>query len=145
MSFSFKKAEAESRGAFSLGEEAKLQLLEALRGAGARNIMVLSTCNRTEVYWSGLNQEDVAEVVRARMGVSEAAWLSTRQHAGGLEAVAHLFRVGCALESQIPGDTEIAGQLKMALRLTKSHVGEVAWLDRVVSLTGPFRSGRLNH
>ena len=134
LSFSFKKAEAESRGAFSLGEEAKLQLLGALRDAGARNTMVLSTCNRTEVYWSGLNQEDVAEILRAQMGVSESAWFSTRQHAGGLEAVAHLFRVGCALESQIPGDTEIAGQLKMALRLTKSHVGEVAWLDRVVSL-----------
>ena len=134
LSFSFKKAEAESRGAFSLGEEDKVQLLESLSEVGARNIMILSTCNRTEVYWSGLDQEEVAGIVRTHMAVSEASWWNTKHYAAGMDAVVHLFRVGCALESQIPGDTEIAGQLKMALRLSKAHGGEVAWLDRVVSL-----------
>ena len=42
LSFSFKKAEASSRDAFTMGPEAQGTLLEALNARGARNTMILS-------------------------------------------------------------------------------------------------------
>ena len=120
MSFSFKKAEASSREAFTMGSEAQGTLLEALNARGARNTMVLSTCNRTEVYWSDLEPDHAHDLIQAHMAVEDDAWAQAQLAVHGMEAVAHLFRVGCALESQIPGDTEIAGQLKLACLLYTS-------------------------
>ena len=134
LSFSFKKAEAGARDAFTMGPDAQEDVLAALNSRGARNAMVLSTCNRTEVYWSDLEPDHAHDVIQAHMGVDDDAWAQAQLAVHGLEAVAHLFRAGCALESQIPGDTEIAGQLKLALRQAKDLGGDVAWLDRVVSL-----------
>ena len=51
LSFSFKKAEAESRGAFSLGEEAKLQP-RGLRRRGTEHHGPVHV-QPNEVYWSG--------------------------------------------------------------------------------------------
>ena len=134
LSFSFKKAEAGARDAFTMGPVAQEDLLVALHARGARNAMVLSTCNRTEVYWSDMEPDHAHDVIQEHMGVDDDAWAQAQLAVHGMEAVAHLFRVGCALESQIPGDTEIAGQLKLALRQAKDLGGDVAWLDRVVSL-----------
>ena len=47
---SYKKADAEMRGRFSLDANAKLNLLEQAKTEGIESLIVTSTCNRTEIY-----------------------------------------------------------------------------------------------
>ena len=47
---SYKKADAETRGKFSLDSAAKTRLLEQAKIEGIESLVVTSTCNRTEIY-----------------------------------------------------------------------------------------------
>ena len=49
---SYKKADAEIRGKFSLDTLAKTRLLEQAKKEGIESLIVTSTCNRTEIYRS---------------------------------------------------------------------------------------------
>ncbi len=72
----------------------------------------LSTCNRTELYVVGNDAEHAAlEKLRA-LGGDEVAALSYRlaDHAAAL----HLFRVAAGLDSLVPGEGEILGQVRVA-------------------------------
>jgi glutamyl-tRNA reductase len=82
--------------------------IEVAKELGA---VVLSTCNRTEIYL-----ED---------GDSAVARAALEQHSGleledvlarweGGEAVEHLFRVASGLDSLVPGEAEILGQVRLA-------------------------------
>ena len=89
----------------------------------ASEALVVSTCNRVELY---------VEVDKFHGGVSEATELLAR-HAGlstddltshlyvhyEESAVAHLFSVACGLESMVIGESQILGQVKLALRLAQ--------------------------
>jgi glutamyl-tRNA reductase len=80
--------------------------------AGGRESVVLSTCNRTEIYATGDGAEAQAlEALRERGG-DELALLSYRlaDHAAAL----HLFRVSAGLDSLVPGEGEILGQVRAA-------------------------------
>jgi glutamyl-tRNA reductase len=99
-----------------LRERAALRLDEA--GALARELadgreaVVLSTCNRTEVYVTGDDAEAQAlEALRARGGddLAAVAYRLT-DHAAAL----HLFRVAAGLDSLVPGEGEILGQVRAA-------------------------------
>jgi glutamyl-tRNA reductase len=81
--------------------------------------IILSTCNRTEVYTidSDARHAEKASLdfLRARLGIPDAA---LRQHVYLLEdrtAVEHLFRVASGLESMIVGEFEVLGQVGHAL------------------------------
>jgi glutamyl-tRNA reductase len=80
--------------------------------ADCRESVVLSTCNRTEIYATGDGAEAQAlEALRERGG-DELALLSYRlaDHAAAL----HLFRVAAGLDSLVPGEGEILGQVRAA-------------------------------
>jgi glutamyl-tRNA reductase len=80
--------------------------------ADGRESVVLSTCNRTEIYATGDDAEAQAlEALRVRGG-DELALLSYRlaDHAAAL----HLFRVAAGLDSLVPGEGEILGQVRAA-------------------------------
>lgn len=84
--------------------------------------VVLSTCNRYEVYCEAPNE---AEIPAARQAVIEqisaASGLPQDQVSQALEsktehdAVSHLFAVGAGLDSAVIGEREIAGQVRRAL------------------------------
>ena len=46
---SYKKTETETRGLYSLCVDSKKKLIHTLQNLGGDNILVISTCNRTEV------------------------------------------------------------------------------------------------
>jgi glutamyl-tRNA reductase len=105
----------------SLADEALDKLLaDVVAGEHATEALVLSTCNRVEVY---------AEVDKFHGGLAEVSDLLARYASVPLEvltqhlyvhyedrAVAHLFAVACGLESMVVGEGQILGQLKVALR-----------------------------
>jgi glutamyl-tRNA reductase len=85
--------------------------LDRQRAAG-RSTVVLSTCNRFEIYWSG--GDDLERWFRdfARDRGVELGTALTRSD--GETAVRHVFSVAAGLESQILGETEILGQVRRA-------------------------------
>jgi glutamyl-tRNA reductase len=89
--------------------------LSALReSCGASEAMLLSTCNRVEVY-AAVAEPDVARLrdyLAARGGLSSAD-PHLVVHTGA-EAVRHAFRVAASLESMVIGEPQILGQVKDA-------------------------------
>src|SRR4051794_10614733 len=84
-------------------------------------VLVLSTCNRVEVYaGTGGPVEEVTRAVaallaaRGRIPVDEVSRL-TRIRVGAA-AVQHLFSVACGLDSMAVGEDQIVGQIKAAAR-----------------------------
>ncbi len=116
----YKKADAETRGKFSISPESKIKLLKKAKIKGFEGLMVLSTCNRTEII--GFAQHPFKLI-----GLLSDFWID-----GSVEefarysyvlkskfAIDHLFKVATGLDSQILGDYEIVGQLKEAFNQSK--------------------------
>ncbi len=109
------------REAFALGGDLSLRLLGALKVDGVfEEGMVLDTCNRTEVYFVSHNCDDPMGYLLSLIAKLKEIPAITDRSAfyfhQGPDAVAHLFRVAGALDSQIVGEHQILGQLKKAYR-----------------------------
>ncbi len=81
-------------------------------------VAIVSTCNRTELYLSGLREhaEGALDWLATLGGTSAAA---LRAHSYQLEdgsAARHAFRVASGLDSMVLGETQIFGQFKQAVR-----------------------------
>jgi glutamyl-tRNA reductase len=93
------------------------ELVERLAGADAEAV-VLSTCNRTELYLA--HSDDEAAQARAFAELTALAGLAESEIAPALytvtdEAAAlHVFRVAAGLDSLIPGEAQILGQVRGA-------------------------------
>jgi len=81
--------------------------------AGLDEVVVLSTCNRVEVYgaaqWVQSKVQRIFEQFCADIDVTPYVYVKE-----GVEAVEHLFSVTSGLDSMVIGETEIAGQIKNA-------------------------------
>ncbi len=99
---------------------------------GVTETIVLSTCNRTEIYWAGNNQprEAITELLEKSEHTGTGFKDSLFCRSDG-EAAEHLFRVACGLDSMVLGETQITGQLKTAYRLAQQHGAVGAHLSRV--------------
>lgn len=117
-------ASIEVRERLALRPSEALAALAQLRAGGiAREGVVLSTCNRTEVY---LVQEDgdalekIRDVLSARLGEDATPFVYVRRDR---EAVAHLFSVAAGLDSMILGEAQIHGQVKEAWEQCRAESG----------------------
>jgi glutamyl-tRNA reductase len=97
---------------------ARPELRQLLAAAG--EVVVLSTCNRTELYIATTDHQSakaaataalLARVGDRRAQADAARALVTRR---GFDVARHLFRVAAGLESVVPGETEILGQVREA-------------------------------
>ena len=73
--------------------------------------VVLSTCNRTEVYLLGGDRAAAQAALERHSGLDLDGVLATWE---GGEAVEHLFRVAAGLDSLVPGEAQILGQVRQA-------------------------------
>jgi glutamyl-tRNA reductase len=88
-------------------------------------VMLLSTCNRTEVYVeTDASVHQAAHAVyhffaaRAGMSITEVCGFLRVRHEP--EAVAHLFGVACGLDSMATGEEHVVSQLRTASRVAKA-------------------------
>lgn len=130
---SYKKADAHTRGKYSLSKENQVSLLEEAKKTGFDGIFVLSTCNRTEITGFAEHPYQLIELLckYSEGTVEEFARISNVYK--GKEAVNQLFRIGTGLESQILGDYEIVSQLKIAFKLAKQVQTTNAYLERLIN------------
>ncbi|MBI2461320.1 MAG: glutamyl-tRNA reductase [Candidatus Rokubacteria bacterium] len=112
-------APVEIRERLAFADEELPAALETLMAEdGLREAMILSTCNRVEVWAAAETPADVREVLAAHLakarGVDPEALRPLLYAREGLEAVAHLFRVAASLDSMVVGEPQILGQVKAA-------------------------------
>ena len=131
---SYKKADAQTRGRYSLSKENQIKLLKEAKEIGFEGIFILSTCNRTEITGFAEHPYQLIQLLckYSDGNVEEFARISNVYK--GNEAVNQLFRIGTGLESQILGDYEIVGQLKLAFKLAKKYHTINAHLERLINL-----------
>ena len=105
------------------------------RGA-VREAMLLSTCNRTEVYLVTDGEPAGFPLEPLCRHRPEMQWLDNpelRYHLREQEASAHLFAVAASLRSQVPGDTQIASQVAAAAAVARSADTLGPLLEQVVA------------
>lgn len=129
----YEKADAEIRGKFSLGSEAASALLEQAREEGVDGLLVISTCNRTEMYGFAAAPQHLIRLLSTHSNGTAAEFDRVGYVFQNQEAIEHLFRVGAGLDSQILGDFEIIGQLKKAFILARGHGLANPFLERLTN------------
>lgn len=122
LSVSHKMAPVTIREQFAFREEEKREFIEILSGKEAiTGIVVLCTCNRSEIYVSGTKQavselqQELAEFKKVRL----EEVLKYLNIYNGESAIGHLFKVTCGFDSMVLGEDEILGQVKEAYQISK--------------------------
>ena len=118
---SHRSTDLKVRGLLSLSEHQRRQLLDFGKRNRLGYLMVLSTCNRTEIYGDQRNLEFLMNrwqllTTQEEVLVSENVGVKT-----GQDALNHLFTVISGADSQIPGDMQINHQVKTAFEESKKH------------------------
>ncbi|MBQ0735878.1 glutamyl-tRNA reductase [Aquimarina celericrescens] len=130
---SYKKADAEVRGHFSIGNEAKKNILLQAKEEGISSLIVISTCNRTELYGFAEHPFQLIKLLCEHThGTIEEFEKVAYVHKNSA-AVAHLFKVGTGLDSQILGDFEIISQLKISFKQSKKEEMVNPFMERLVN------------
>ncbi len=95
------------------------------------DVLVVSTCNRTEVYYSSAEDlnDEIIKLLLIEKGISDTEPFQNyfEKFSRGAEAVQHLFEVATGLHSQVVGDMQIPNQIKHAYQWTAD-----------LNLAGPF-------
>lgn len=122
ISISHKTASSGEREKFYIPKEKAGDFLRSIRAVtGVEQCVLLSTCNRTEVYVQG-EENRFRELEEALSSVSGSDGEQIRNLARryqGRKALQHLFRVVCGMESMVLGEDEILGQTRDAYMAAK--------------------------
>lgn len=119
-------APLELRERLTYGPGESAAAIEAFRTTvGASEAVLLSTCNRTEVYAYGGSPDATSALSSAfleRVGSRDPALVYTHRDR---EVVSHLFEVASGLDSLVVGESEIHGQVRDAWERSRQHSGIV--------------------
>jgi len=94
-------------------------LADLTHSKSVKEVAILSTCNRTEIYCAAETPEVVIEWLSRYHQVDRAdlaPYLYTHDQP---EAIRHAFRVACGLDSMVIGEPQILGQMKDAVRVAE--------------------------
>jgi glutamyl-tRNA reductase len=136
ISLSHKKAPLEIREQIALNEEESKNLMLKIKEVfDIEELLVISTCNRTEVYYCSENDYNLElikllasqKVIQSTEIVSYFDMISDHQ-----EAVKYLFEVSFGLHSQVIGDLQITSQIKQAYQISADLQMAGAFLHRLL-------------
>lgn len=130
---SYKKADAKVRGKFSLDAPKKEALLVQAKSAGISNLIVTSTCNRTELYGFAEHPFQLIKHLCENTNGTVEEFQEVAYVYKSNDAIRHMFKVGTGLDSQILGDFEIISQLKTSFILSKKHDLADAYMERLIN------------
>ena len=94
-------------------------------------IVLLSTCNRVEIYATASNQRHPTSSLLQSLCVEPRDFGANTYVYEDFEAARHLFRVASGLDSMVLGETEITGQVKKAYELAQRAQLTGGTLNRV--------------
>jgi len=125
----------ELRERFAFSENQIIEALDQIKEKGiAEEALILSTCNRVEIYAASKNNDSIKQKLSQFLcdfhDISEkpgdALYSFYDSH-----SIAHLFRVSCGIESMVLGETEILGQLKQSYKLALQKKATGPILNRI--------------
>ncbi len=99
--------------------------------AGCAETIVLSTCNRVEVYAASSGQVSTKKIMHLLAGESVDSNEDAFYRYEKEECVQHLFRVASGLDSMVVGETEILGQAKKAYAAARERGTAGPYLHRL--------------
>jgi glutamyl-tRNA reductase len=105
-----------------------------LRDCGCHEALLLSTCNRVEVYAAAENHiptEQIARCLARTHTVELDGHLESFYRYEATDCVRHLFRVASGLDSMVVGETEILGQAKKAYETARMAGAAGRYLHRL--------------
>ena len=130
---SYVKADAETRGHFSVSGDVQKDLLEDAQKKGFSSVSIISTCNRTEIYGFAPSAHQLIQLLCDHTQGTVEEFKKVSYVYEEAEAVSHLFRVGTGLDSQILGDFEIISQLRNSFRQSKNIGMLNAYMERLAN------------
>lgn len=132
LSLSYKSAPLAVREQVALTEEEIKNFSLRLKDLfGIQECLLVSTCNRTEVYYVSEENHsaDIIKVLLIQKGIidTEAYFPHFQQFNAQLEAIQHLFEVATGLHSKVVGDLQIPNQVKQSYQIAAD-----------LNMAGPF-------
>lgn len=116
LALTYKTAPLSVREQVSLNELGAKQLLKFLKEyTAATDLLIVSTCNRTEIYY--VADVDLTKEIFKGLELTKSPDKGYEKHFAsfeGLNAIQHLFEVAIGLDAQVIGDLQISGQVKNA-------------------------------
>jgi glutamyl-tRNA reductase len=131
---SYQRAPVELRELLAYDPDLRSEALARLGSDGAE-AAVLSTCNRTEVYGVGTEPEELEERIYGELaglsGLSHSELAPALYSVTDEAAAVHLFRVAAGLDSMVPGEAQILGQVREAYEAARTTETAGATLHRL--------------
>lgn len=129
----YKKTDAVIRGRYAVNNDQYKQILSRAALYGVKELFVLSTCNRTEIYGFAEDVSILVHLLCTCTSGDKATFQSLAYLKNDIDAVQHLYYVAAGLDSQILGDYEIVGQIRQSVKFSRQHSLIGAHLDRLVN------------
>jgi len=129
LGISHKTASLAIRGKVGFAGPKLVHILHRFTQAGFDEVLALSTCNRTEIYFVGGCREEAEMILAEESGLAFEELAPYLYSKAGPNAVKHLFRVFCGLDSAVLGETEILAQLKEAVTVARQENTIGRYLD----------------
>lgn len=127
---SYKDAKLDIRDRVSFTDRKKITFLEEAEQLGVSQCMILSTCNRSEVFYFADGEDGMSELYRDSFSDVEMEDCLRRRE--GREAMSYFFRIAAGLESLVLGEDQILGQLGDAFEFSKAVGYSGKELNKVV-------------
>ncbi|WP_372858570.1 glutamyl-tRNA reductase [Pseudoalteromonas sp.] len=133
-----KTASVDLREKVAFSPEQISEALQQLSGhADFNEAVIVSTCNRTEVYCSlaQQNSQTLLQWLASFHGLDEHELSKNIYCYEDSAAINHLMRVACGLDSLVLGEPQILGQIKQAYNSAKTHDAVGVTFDRLFQKT----------
>ena len=96
------------------------QEFKNLEENSASEILILSTCNRMEIYTYADDYLSVLEWIMSKQRISRDELVRHLYIKSGSDVLSHAASVACGMNSMVLGETQIFGQMKIAYQLSNS-------------------------
>jgi len=130
---SYKKADVAIRGNFSVSDEAKKNILKQAKKEGVESLLIMSTCNRTELHGFAQHPFQLIKLLCEHTHGTVEEFEKVAYVFKNAKAISHLFKVGTGLDSQILGDFEIISQVKQGFRMAKKYQMINPFMERLIN------------
>lgn len=126
---SHKHANIDARERFAFGAaDAEAALRHIVARGWAQEAVLLSTCNRTELYTAGSGDDDRERLMALLAAHAGFEAIEARQYLEvklGGDCIEHLYRVTAGMDSLVIGEAQIQGQVKEALERATHLPGDI--------------------
>lgn len=118
------------------GSDLATALVDLGKLPGVRESVIVSTCNRTELYChTDSTAVDPAAWLEQRHGLDASRLRDSLYRIEDTRAVAHVFSVAAGLDSMVLGEPQILGQIKEAYRVAQESGTTGPYLNRLMQAT----------